>query len=149
MSELTEWARRSDNTLPPPPPSPEPDGDHWFFPDADMPAIPELRRAVHPRLRVNWAAVITCIGALLVGFVIGCSVVFSIMAPALTVPGLPPCVTEDSTGCYWDAETMGNGQGVDVVDLGVPACTNEIADAGGICHGEPLRPTDTIEWVGE
>lgn len=20
---------------------------------------------------------------------------------------------------------------------GVPACTNEIADAGGICHGEP------------
>ena len=22
-----------------------------------------------------------------------------------------PCLTEDSTWCYWDAQTMGNGQG--------------------------------------
>jgi hypothetical protein len=28
---------------------------------------------------------------------------------------LPPCPTEDSTGCYWDAETQGNGEGEDVV----------------------------------
>lgn len=28
---------------------------------------------------------------------------------------LPACPTEDSTGCYWDAETMGNRQGHDVV----------------------------------
>lgn len=34
-----------------------------------------------------------------------------------TGPGgtLPPCPTEDSTGCYWDADTMGNGLGHDVV----------------------------------
>lgn len=28
---------------------------------------------------------------------------------------LPPCPTEDSTGCYWDAQTRGNGRGQDVV----------------------------------
>ena len=30
---------------------------------------------------------------------------------------LPPCATEDETGCYWDAQTMGNGRGHDVVTL--------------------------------
>ena len=30
---------------------------------------------------------------------------------------LPPCKTEDSTHCYWDADTMGNGQGNDFVDM--------------------------------
>lgn len=33
----------------------------------------------------------------------------------LTTPDLPPCATEDSEGCYWDADTMGNGLGEDVV----------------------------------
>lgn len=28
---------------------------------------------------------------------------------------LPPCPTEDSDHCYWDAATMGNGRGQDVV----------------------------------
>lgn len=28
-----------------------------------------------------------------------------------TPPALPPCPTEDSVGCYWDAPTMGNGDG--------------------------------------
>lgn len=28
---------------------------------------------------------------------------------------LPPCPTEDSEGCYWDASEHGNGEGVDVV----------------------------------
>jgi hypothetical protein len=32
--------------------------------------------------------------------------------------GLAPCPTEDSTDCYWDADTMGNGHGRDVIDLG-------------------------------
>ena len=31
---------------------------------------------------------------------------------------LPPCATEDSTNCHWDAQTRGNGQGVSFVDLG-------------------------------
>lgn len=28
---------------------------------------------------------------------------------------LGPCKSEDSTHCYWDAQTMGNGRGHDVV----------------------------------
>lgn len=31
--------------------------------------------------------------------------------------GLPPCQVEDETGCYWDAQTMGNGRGTDSVVL--------------------------------
>lgn len=46
---------------------------------------------------------------------------FAICAGILTATGalapetLPPCATEDSTHCYWDASTMGNGLGSDVV----------------------------------
>lgn len=29
---------------------------------------------------------------------------------------LPPCPEEDSTGCYWDAETRGNGLGRSVIN---------------------------------
>ena len=32
---------------------------------------------------------------------------------------LPPCVTEDSDGCYWDASEQGNGVGHDVVNAPV------------------------------
>lgn len=36
--------------------------------------------------------------------------------PAETpLPELPPCPTEDSTGCYWDADVQGNQAGTDVV----------------------------------
>lgn len=35
---------------------------------------------------------------------------------ALTADRLPPCPTEDSVQCYWDASTMGNGSGTDVVN---------------------------------
>ena len=28
---------------------------------------------------------------------------------------LPPCASEDSTNCYWDAQTQGNGLGHDSV----------------------------------
>ena len=28
---------------------------------------------------------------------------------------LPPCPTEDSDNCYWDADTMGNGIGTDFI----------------------------------
>lgn len=30
---------------------------------------------------------------------------------------LPPCATEDSANCYWDADTQGDGTGTDFVDL--------------------------------
>jgi hypothetical protein len=29
---------------------------------------------------------------------------------------LPPCETEDSINCYWDADVQGNGQGQDLVN---------------------------------
>jgi hypothetical protein len=32
-------------------------------------------------------------------------------------PLLEPCPTEDSTDCYWDADTMGNGRGNDLVTV--------------------------------
>lgn len=38
----------------------------------------------------------------------------STIALAGCVPGpvaLPPCESEDSVSCYWDASTRGNGQG--------------------------------------
>jgi len=31
---------------------------------------------------------------------------------------LPPCPTEDSHDCYWDARTMGNGEGRSFIDEG-------------------------------
>lgn len=30
---------------------------------------------------------------------------------------LPPCASEDSTNCHWDAQARGNGQGVSFVDV--------------------------------
>lgn len=31
--------------------------------------------------------------------------------------GMPPCITEDSENCYWDATTMGNGVGTSFVNI--------------------------------
>jgi hypothetical protein len=33
------------------------------------------------------------------------------IAPSLYQTVLKPCVTEDSVGCAWNAQTHGNGQG--------------------------------------
>jgi len=44
-------------------------------------------------------------------------------APAIDAPvsgptyTLPPCASEDSDNCYWDASERGNGQGTDFVAL--------------------------------
>lgn len=37
--------------------------------------------------------------------------------PAEAEKELPACPTEDSENCYWDAQTMGNEQGEDVVTI--------------------------------
>ena len=34
-----------------------------------------------------------------------------VLAKAGLTDGVPPCATEDSDDCYWDAPTMGNGHG--------------------------------------
>lgn len=63
--------------------------------------------------------------------------------PPVTYGGEVPCATEDSTDCYWDADTMGNGEGASFYvtpsgDL-IPWCTDALADAGATCFG-PIKP---------
>lgn len=85
---------------------------------------PPSRRDVHRRFIVNWAAVATVLGAaflaLCIGAMLGAGIVMNAVADRSLNMGdtLLPCPTEDSVGCYWDAETMGNGQGHDIVELG-------------------------------
>ena len=108
----------------------------------------------------------------------------------MSIP-LPPCPTEDSTDCWWDATVHGNGLGHSFVnydgswqiieipatehltgvsvtvheDTGgytpaefhtfdwttVPICTDAIADAGGVCWGEPVSegPSATTQALAE
>lgn len=33
------------------------------------------------------------------------------------VPDLPPCPTEDSSNCYWDATVQGDGNGMSFIDI--------------------------------
>lgn len=40
-----------------------------------------------------------------------------LMLLALAAP-LPPCAFEDSSWCYWNAATMGNGSGRSFIALG-------------------------------
>lgn len=86
----------------------------------------ESRKDVHPRFTVNWAAlatvVFTALIFLLFGIGIGASLVMQAIVDKATIDDsslnmgpLPACVEEDSVGCYWDAEVMGNGLGSDVV----------------------------------
>lgn len=35
---------------------------------------------------------------------------------SLVDPGLPPCGTEDSSNCIWDAEKYGNGEGKSFIE---------------------------------
>lgn len=41
---------------------------------------------------------------------------FGIGLLAAQEPQLPPCPTEDSVHCIWDASEQGNGTGTDVVN---------------------------------
>lgn len=49
---------------------------------------------------------------LAIGFALGSL----IMTPAEGTMTLPPCATEDSTNCYWDAAHQGNGLGQSFID---------------------------------
>jgi hypothetical protein len=46
-------------------------------------------------------------------------IVFIIVTASLALgsrpSNLPPCASEDGVNCYWDADTMGNGEGTDSV----------------------------------
>lgn len=53
-----------------------------------------------------------CALSLAVGMILGSGVRYAV-EDALR---LPPCPTEDSSQCYWDADTQGNGLGSDVLN---------------------------------
>ena len=50
--------------------------------------------------------------------VYGLALIAALGLAACLMAGLPPCATEDSANCYWNARTMGNGQGRSFIDLG-------------------------------
>lgn len=110
-----------------------------------MAAHPAGKNSFRPRKRstfiVRYDAIITVIVAFIVGIVLGMGLQWQLTQATLDSlsDSLPPCQTEDSEGCYWDADTMGNGLGSDVVSIpDVPRCTDAIADNGGVCYGEPI-----------
>jgi hypothetical protein len=39
----------------------------------------------------------------------------TLVAPPAQASGWPPCPTEDSVGCVWDAQRQGNGLGVSFI----------------------------------
>ena len=108
----------------------------------DIPDIPNRRATfdgapMRPRTKVryNWNAIAATIITMIVGIAIGLGAGLSLHQHADDREGLiPPCATEDSVGCYWDADSRGNHTGTDIVVL---PCTDAIANAGGICYGEP------------
>lgn len=111
-------------------------------------AMRETYRGPIRRKPIDWPLMLAAFVCAVLAFtlvVIGGQIAGDI--PPQNGAGYPPCQTEDSTGCHWDADTRGNGQGRSFVvdDTGVvtyddgevayPACTDQIAEAGGMCEG--------------
>jgi hypothetical protein len=61
----------------------------------------------------------TLLGVSMVAFGFGMLAGQSVAQPAQVLPTytLPPCPTEDSDNCYWDAARMGNKQGTSFITL--------------------------------
>jgi len=76
-------------------------------------------------------SLVAIIAAGLVGVgIVGAYVAFVAhdIASAREVRELRPCVTEDASDCYWDADVMGNGEGRSFVNLdGVVYYEGEVA----------------------
>lgn len=72
--------------------------------------VTDTPRRISRRGTPNW---LKAVYAVVAGIV-------AIVALSLTLgpasDSLPPCKSEDSTSCYWDADTMGNRTGHDVVN---------------------------------
>ena len=65
------------------------------------------------RTRIRPTALAVAFAASL-GLITGVTLSTAITSTAAShapVPTIPACATEDSTSCYWDATTQGNGQG--------------------------------------
>lgn len=67
-------------------------------------------------------------------------------APAPLPDALPACATEDSTNCYWDAETMGNGEGLSFIDVDGETFYEEVegpsAPEPEVTEPEPVAPVE-------
>jgi hypothetical protein len=98
----------------------------------ELPALVNERPApvVAPRtVTIRWDSALTAISTFAIGLVLGVTVATSVMSAAAVVNEDHAVVNEDPYS-------------------GVPACTDRIADAGGICHGEPLPPCPTEDSTG-
>lgn len=62
---------------------------------------------------------------------------------------LPPCEYEDSADCYWNAGSMGNGDGISFIDLGGTAYYAETVTpaADGMSHDFVFDPNSPIVTV--
>lgn len=73
-----------------------------------------MTTAPRTRIRPTGLAVALAAG---VGLIVGVGAATAVyMAPGVAIspapePRTPSCATEDSTACFWDAATQGNGQG--------------------------------------
>jgi hypothetical protein len=65
----------------------------------------------------RWWVIVVATSTLILGLVTG-----GLIRDAASTD-LPACPTEDSVSCYWDGDTMGNGNGVSFVN-----------DADGVSH---------------
>lgn len=78
-------------------------------------APPALRSfRVRHALRSIVRAIVATLAALLAGLIIALPIVVHV----LELDPLPPCATEDSSDCIWDAPNRGNGEGRSFVDVG-------------------------------
>lgn len=75
-----------------------------------------MNARAHGTSPVLVAALIVAALSILISLSVLVFVVIGHVSPNAEGP-LPPCPTEDSTGCYWDADTMGNGEGEDSITL--------------------------------
>lgn len=107
--------------FPPPPPRPS----QLRTPVAQP--VPAPRREVSITVRLNRTLMAGILLGMLIMGVLAWGFILVTDAPATGAPRctdaiadaggtcygepLPPCPTEDSVGCYWDAATMGNGTG--------------------------------------
>jgi outer membrane biosynthesis protein TonB len=81
-------------------------------------------------------------------------VAIGLTVPALTAasepPALPPCPTEDSDNCYWDATIRGYGQGSSFVTIdGVTTLIETEPTTEPTSEPEPPQPTETPTVVPE
>jgi uncharacterized membrane protein len=95
-------------------PPPRPSARTAFGQPVNEPPVNE-RPVIKTRMR--WDTVLTVIAAAAVGFAVGVAVAVPLILAATPAAG---AVNEDPYG-------------------GAPVCTDVIADAGGVCHGEPVN----------